>query len=170
MNEGIEYYPEKLKSAIHYIINKCGLNRNVGRTVIYKLLYFSDFNFYELYEIPITGEKYIKKPNGPVSPNFMDLKDELINEGKIKEDSEKVISYKRYRYTSLKKPDISCLNDDEISIIDDTINRISSMSAKEISDYSHGDMPWKVAENEEELDYEFVFYRNPEYVVRKYDE
>ena len=28
MNEGIEYYPEKLKSAIHYIINKCGLNRN----------------------------------------------------------------------------------------------------------------------------------------------
>ena len=26
------------------------------------------------------------------------------------------------------------------------------MSAKEISDYSHGDMPWKVAENGEELD------------------
>ena len=44
------------------------------------------------------------------------------------------------------------------------------MSAKEISDYSHGDMPWKVAENDEELDYEFVFYRNPEYVVREYDE
>ena len=123
-----------------------------------------------MYEIPITGEKYIKKPNGPVSPNFMDLKDELINEGKIKEDVEKVINYRRYRYTSLKKPDISCLNGEEISIIDDTINRIPSMSAKEISDYSHGDMPWKVAENDEELDYEFVFYRNPEYVVRKYDE
>ncbi len=170
MNEGIEYYPEKLKSAIHYIINKCGLNRNVGRTVIYKLLYFSDFNFYELYEIPITGEKYIKKPNGPISPNFMDLKDELISEGKIKEDVEKVINYNRYRYTSLKEPDISCLNRKEISIIDDTINRISSMSAKEISDYSHGDMPWKVAESDEELDYEFVFYRAPEYVVREYDE
>ncbi len=151
-------------------MNKCGLCHNVGRTVIYKLLYFSDFNFYEIYEVPITGERYLKKPNGPVSSHFIDLKNELINEGKIKEDIEKVISYNRYRYTSLKEPDISCLNKNEIEIIDDTINKISNMSAKEISDYSHGDMPWKVAENNEELDYEFVFYRDPEYVVREYDE
>lgn len=170
MNEDIKYVPEKLKAVIHYIISKCGLNNNVGRTVMYKLLYFSDFNFYELYETPITGEKYIKKPNGPISSHFLDLKEELISEGKIKEDVEKVIDYNRYRYTSLKEPDISCLNENEINVIDDTINRISTMSANEISDYSHGDMPWKVAENEEELDYEFVFYRDPEYVVREYDE
>lgn len=170
MNEDIKYVPEKLKAVIHYIISKCGLNHNVGRTVMYKLLYFSDFNFYELYETPITGEKYIKKPNGPISSHFLYLKEELISEGKIKEDVEKVIDYNRYRYTSLKEPDISCLNENEINVIDDTINRISTMSANEISDYSHGDMPWKVAENEEELDYEFVFYRDPEYVVREYDE
>ena len=75
-----------------------------------------------------------------------------------------------YRYRSLKDPDISCLNKNEISVINDTINKISSMNATEISEYSHGDMPWRVAENEKELDYEFVFYRNPEYVVREYDE
>ena len=159
MNKGIEYYPEKLKSVIHYIINKC----NVERNVIYKLLYFSDFNFYELYETPITGEKYIKKPNGPISSNFIDLKDELISEGKIKEDD-------NYKYASLKEPDISCLNRNGINVIDDTIDRILSMSAKKISDYSQGDMPWKVAENDEELDYEFVFYRDHEYVLREYDE
>lgn len=164
MNEEIKYYPEKLKSATHYIINKYDLNSGVEKTELYKLLYFSDFNFYELYEIPITGEKYIKKPNGPISPNFMDLKDELIKEGKIKEDIDD------YRYTSLKEPDISCLNGKEINVIDDTINRMSSMSTKEISDYSRGDMPWKVAENNQELDYEFVFYRSPEYVVRIYDD
>lgn len=170
MNEGIVFFPEKLKAIIHYIVNKCGLNHNVGRTVIYKLLYFSDFDFYELYEIPITGERYIKKPNGPISPNFLKLKDELVAEGKIKEEAKKVINYTMYKYTSLKEPDITCLNEKEISVVDDTINRISGMSAKEISDYSHGDLPWRVAENNEELDYEFVFYRDPEYVVRQYDD
>ncbi len=170
MNEDITYFPEKLKSMIHYIISKCGSNPNFGRTVMYKLMYFSDFNYYELYEIPISGEKYIKKTNGPISSHFLELKEELINEGKIKETIEKVINYNRYKYTSLKKPDISCLNKKEIDVINDTINKISRMSAKEISDYSHGDLPWRVAENNKELDYEFVFYRDPEYVVRDYDE
>lgn len=50
------------------------------------------------------------------------------------------------------------------------INKFLSIGAKEFSDYSRGDMPWKVAESDEELDYEFVFYRNSEYTIRKYDE
>ena len=44
------------------------------------------------------------------------------------------------------------------------------MSAKEISNYSHGDLPWRIAETNAELDYEYVFYRDPEYIVREYDE
>lgn len=75
MNEGINYYPKKLKSVIHYVINKC----NVKRTEICGILYFSDFNFYELYEVPITGERYIKKPDGFISSNFIDLKKRTNN-------------------------------------------------------------------------------------------
>lgn len=170
MNNEIEYHPEKLKSVIHYIISKCGLNHNVGRTVMYKLLYFSDFNFYEIYETPITGETYIKKPNGPISSHFLDLKDELISEGKIKEDVERVIDYPKYKYTSLIGPDVTNLSKQELEVIDDTINKLSDMSAKEISNYSHGDLPWRIAETNTELDYEYVFYRDPEYIVREYDE
>lgn len=51
---------------------------------MYKLLYFSDFNFYELYEISLTGEKYMHKPNGPIPKNFIECKDEFITEQKIK--------------------------------------------------------------------------------------
>ena len=41
---------------IHYIIYRCQKKPNFGRTILYKLLYFSDFNFYELYEKPLSGE------------------------------------------------------------------------------------------------------------------
>lgn len=44
----------KFKALISYIINRCKNKKNVGKTVICKLVYFSDFNHYEIYEKPIT--------------------------------------------------------------------------------------------------------------------
>jgi hypothetical protein len=170
MNEDIQFNKNKFKENIHYIISKCGFRNNLGRVVLYKLLYFSDFNFYEIYETPITGEKYIRKPKGPIPTHFENAKNELIAENKIKETKELVIDYYKYKYSSLKEPQINFLSRKELDIIDDTINKLSQMNSSSISDYSHGDMPWRVADNNEELDYEYVFYRDPDYSVRTYDD
>jgi hypothetical protein len=61
---------EKLKQLIHYIIHKCQDKPDFGKTVLYKLMYFSDFNHYEIYEKLITDETYIKKQYGPVPSHF----------------------------------------------------------------------------------------------------
>jgi transcriptional regulator with XRE-family HTH domain len=37
----------KMKDMILYILGKCAQKPNIGKTVLNKLLYFSDFNFYE---------------------------------------------------------------------------------------------------------------------------
>lgn len=170
LNENIVFDKEKFKVAIHYIISKCGFKENVGRTVLYKLLYFSDFDFYELYERSLTGERYIRKPHGPIPTHFIDAKNELIDEGKIKESSEQKIDFYIYKYSSIKEVDTSILSEDELQVIDDTIDKISHLLSDPISDYSHGDLPWRVASPNEELDYEFVFYRSPKYSVREYDD
>ncbi|MDO5851939.1 MAG: Panacea domain-containing protein [Methanobacteriaceae archaeon] len=154
---------------IHYIISNYGLNHNVDRSLIYKLLYFSDFDFYELYEKSISGEKYIRKPQEPIPNHFIEIKNELIDECKIKETQIPIITYSKYNYSSLKSPDISSLNKIEITVINDTLNKLSSMLSRQISDYSHGDLPWRIAEDNEELNYEYVFYRDPEYSVRNYN-
>ena len=44
------------------------------------------------------------------------------------------------------------------------------MNANQISEYSHGDMPWKATEDKEIIDYGFVFYRDFPYEKRQYDE
>ena len=46
----ISFNKEKFKEMLHHIINECGYRPNVGKTVMFKLLYFSDFDFYELKE------------------------------------------------------------------------------------------------------------------------
>lgn len=170
MNDHIIYNPEKFKAMIHYIISRCESNDNLGRVVLYNLLYFSDFDNYEKYEEPITGETYLRKTMGPVPVHFLNAINILIDEGKIKQSQEVVINYTKFKYSSLKKPNIELFSDNEIQVIDDTINRISHLYSEQISEYSHGDIPWRLANEGDEINYEAVFYRDPEYSVREYDD
>lgn len=52
---------EKFKQVFLYILSKVGARPNVGQTVLYKLLYFIDFDYYELYEKQLMGLSYIAK-------------------------------------------------------------------------------------------------------------
>jgi len=67
---------EKFKTILLYIIKRCAGKPNVGETLLYKLLYFSDFNYYELYEEHLSGAEYRKLPYGPVPHN---IKKEVID-------------------------------------------------------------------------------------------
>lgn len=164
-----DFNKEKFKKLLHYIIHKCGLNSNVGKTVIYKLLYFSDFNYFELYEKPLTNEIYRRLPHGPAPTHFDIAVDELIKEEKISVNPKPLfLDRLQYRYTSLKEPEID-FTSQELEVIDDVIEKLSPMNATQISEYSHGDMPWRAAEDYELMKYSFVFYRDPKYRVREYD-
>ena len=70
---------EKFKKLLHYVISRCGSNPNVGKTVIYKLLYFIDFNYFEINEESLTNETYIRLPHGPAPTHFdLAISDVLI--------------------------------------------------------------------------------------------
>jgi len=58
---------EKFKEVLLYILNKVGSKPNIGETVIYKLLYFIDFDFYEKYEEQLIGATYIKNRYVPTA-------------------------------------------------------------------------------------------------------
>ena len=170
MNNNIIYDPEKFKAMIHYIISRCQFKDNLGRVVLFKLLYFSDFDNYEIYEKSISGETYLGKRMGPVPSHFSTAINELIDEGKVNESSELVINYPKYKYSCVEEPDINLLSSEELQVINDTINRISHFLSKEISEYLHCDISWRLACEGEPLNYESVFYRDPEYSVRDYDD
>ncbi|QQS18171.1 hypothetical protein IPL68_06065 [Candidatus Saccharibacteria bacterium] len=45
--------PEKLREVLLYVLGKVGAKPNVGETVLYKLLYFIDFDYYEKLANPL---------------------------------------------------------------------------------------------------------------------
>ena len=60
--KGAATQKEKFKHLILYILSQVGAKYNVGKVVLYKLLYFSEFDFYELHGEHISGYPFIKLP------------------------------------------------------------------------------------------------------------
>jgi len=160
---------DKFKEVLLYILNKVGSKPNVGETVIYKLLYFIDFDFYEKYEEQLIGATYIKNKYGPTPLEFQKIVNELLDKDIIKVKTE-YFEYPQTKYLPLRKPDLAKLKAHEIELIDDVLNKLSDMNAAQISEYSHNDVPWLTTGDGEIIEYESVFYRTPPYSVREYSE
>ena len=159
----------KFKEVLLYILEKVGSKENIGEAVLLKILYFIDFDFYEKYEEQLIGATYIKNHYGPTPKEFL----KVIKEMEGNEVEKINIIYYKYaqtKYLPKRKPDLTKLRAHETKLIDDVLAKLSDMSAKEISQYSHGDVPWQVTEPGEIIDYESVFYRTAPYSVRTYDE
>jgi len=158
---------KKFKEVLLYILEKVGNKPNVGMTVIYKLLYFIDFDYYEKYETQLIGAKYMKNTHGPTPISFAKIVESMKLNKEIDEIESQYFQYDQKKFLPLRLADLSVLNGQEKDMIDNVLNRLSDKSATEISNYSHLDMPWLVAKDKEVLDYETVFYRNDSYSVRE---
>jgi len=160
----------KLKNVLLYILERCAGKPNVGETVLYKLLYFSDFNYYELYEEHLTGAKYRKLPFGPVPQKLDTIINQMIDKRQLQRVKTEYHGYPQTRYLPLEKADLTELRASEKEIIDRVIEQMSDWSANMISDYSHKDLPWIVTDEGEDISYNLAFYRELPYSVRVYDE
>lgn len=158
----------KFKNVLLYILERCAGKPNVGETVLYKLLYFSDFNYYELYEEHLTGAKYRKLPYGPVPQRLDTIIGQMIDSGQIKRIKTEYFDKMQTRYIPLAKADLSVINGAEKEVIDRVIDQLSDWSAAAISNYSHKDMPWLASKEGEEINYELAFYREAPFSVRNY--
>lgn len=161
---------EKFKETLLYILNEVGSKANIGETVIYKLLYFIDFNFYEKYEEQLIGATYIKNVHGPTPVEFKKIVDKMINDEEITKVDSRYFDYPQTKYLPLRKADMSGFKASEIEVICDVLNKLSDMNAAQISHYSHNDVPWLSSEEGKPIEYESAFYRTLPYSVRDYGE
>lgn len=161
---------EKFKQVFLYILKKVGAKPNVGQTVLYKLLYFIDFDYYELFETQLMGLRYIKNHYGPSPISFAKLVKEMEDDNELE-----IIKTKRFdrdmtKYLPLIEPNLDLLSARELEHIDKVLAKHSDKSAKELSEFSHKDIPWISADEKALIEYEAVFYRNEETSVREYND
>ena len=162
---------DKFKQVLLYILAKVGGKPNVGQTVLYKLLYFIDFDYYEKYEEQLIGARYMKNTHGPTPVIFPKIIMDLEAEGSIEAIKSKFYKYDQTKYlvNPTRPIELSLLSGREITHIDWELGRLSDLTATQISALSHKDTPWLVAKEKEVLDYEHAFYRPDETSVGDYE-
>lgn len=159
---------DKFEQVLLYVISKVGSRPNIGQTAIYKLLYFIDFDYYEKNFEYLIGANYIKNIHGPSPVSFAKIVKNLEASGKLVEVSSKYFNYDQKKYLITNEPEVTSLSAKELKHIDDELERLASKTAKELSDLSHIDTPWRVAKDREVLNYGHVFYRPDETSVAEH--
>jgi transcriptional regulator with XRE-family HTH domain len=161
---------DKFKELLMYILMKIGTRQNVGQTVIYKLLYFIDFDFYELYEEQLTGATYMKNTHGPTPIDFAKIVTAMEKEGELKVIQGNYKGKSQVRYMPFRGPNLRYFTAIEIEHVNAVLNTHGDKNAHQLSDLSHKDIPWITTPKGGIIPYEAVFYRTPETSVRDYQE
>ena len=140
-----------------YVASKCLDDPTFSTTKLVKIFFYSDFEAYGRYGRAITGLSYRKLPHGPVPKAFDQWRAEMIKSQTIRIVQRPVFDLSRDRIVPLRDPEyIGLFSVEEISIVDENIRFFWNMSAKDVSDSSHG-MAWKLANDGDLIPYEAIF-------------
>lgn len=157
---------QKFKEILLYILAKIGARPNIGETVLYKLLYFIDFDYYEKYGKKLIGATYIKNHYGPTPVEFKKITEQMEKEKSLEKIKSRYFQYQQRKYLPLKDSDLSILTAQEKEFIDKTLERLADKNARQLSDYSHGDHPWQATPEGQIIDYNRVWDRQSPYAER----
>jgi len=161
---------DKFKQVLLHVLEKTAGRPNVGLTVLYKLLYFIDFDYYEKYEDQLMGLTYIRNHYGPTPREFVKVVEGMKNTGELEEVQSKYFTYEQKKFLPHVSADLSKLSGQELEMIDSVLARYADKTAKEMLDISHADTPWAVAEDGQNIEYDHVFYRPDSLSVREYEQ
>jgi transcriptional regulator with XRE-family HTH domain len=158
---------DKFKNVLLYVLEKIGAKPNVGETVLYKLLYFIDFDYYERYGKALIGAQYIKNHYGPTPVSFKKVVERMEAADQLDVMSGSYFKYKQRKYMPRVHPKLDNISAQELEHINDVLNRLGDKSAAELSQYSHMDTPWLATKLGEPIDYQLARYRTTETSVKE---
>lgn len=136
----------------------------IPKTKLAKLLYLADFSYYYENAKSMSGMQYKKLPYGPVPDLYFRALDELEEEGRIERDNKKSDAILIGENDGSKKVPLEKLQKKEIELIVKIAKKWEDKKTREIVNFTHNQLPYKVCSPDEIIPYELIIQENPEYV------
>ncbi|WP_405303935.1 type II toxin-antitoxin system antitoxin SocA domain-containing protein [Methanobrevibacter sp.] len=149
---------ETYTKLIIYILSKCYNKPHIGKTMLCSILYFIDFNYYEIYGTLLTKETYIKSKKGIKPKHFIEVTQDLIDKNKLFLRKEPYYNRTIHRYYLTIIPQAK-FSEKELEIINLNINKLINHNASSIAKYIRNDAPFSIADLGENIDCKHVFSR-----------
>jgi transcriptional regulator with XRE-family HTH domain len=160
---------EKCRNILLYLFERCAGKPSINENLIFSLLYFIDFNFYELYEVHLSGCTYKKLSSGPVPLEFASVINDMLENQEIMRLKVPFLGQIQIRYLPLVKANLSQIKANEKEVIDSVIQLMGDWSELAMKQYSMNDLPMLTSTDGDEINFELTFYRERPYSVRNYD-
>jgi transcriptional regulator with XRE-family HTH domain len=156
----------KYKEMILSFLRLCSLSGDgkIPKTKLAKLLYLADFAwFYEKME-SMSGMQYRRIQYGPVPDLYFRALDELEEEGRINRDNKKSDVILISENKGSKKEKLSKIKKEELDLIRKITQKWQDKKTREIVNFTHGQLPYKLCSPDEIIPYELIIQEDPEYV------
>lgn len=157
---------KKYEAAILQLLKELGGSVR-GKKKLAKLLYFIDFDFYELHEKPVTGDIYFARDMGPLGAGLEERLDAMKQEGLIAVLKQKTSGASDLQPTVVYKvkvsPKTTLLSKDEMQMIKRVAGKYGRLTGKQLEDISHSEAPYIGTEPQQQIPYELSFYRGTEF-------
>lgn len=150
---------KKMKELILFVSSLNKDSPAFGSTALNKMLFYSDVFAFLLHGKSITGASYVKEKYGPVPKELMEVRRELLRESALEIQEVERSGKIQRRPVSLRGTNERVFSQSEITIIRDVITQLQNQSAISVSEISHKEFPWLVANEGEEIPYSSFFLR-----------
>jgi hypothetical protein len=136
----------------------------IPKTKLAKLLYLADFSYYYTNAKSMSGMQYRKLQYGPVPDLYFRALDELEEEGRIERDNKRSDVILISENDGSKKMPLEKLQKKEVELITKIAKKWEDKKTREIVNFTHNQLPYKVCSPDEIIPYELIIQEDPEYV------
>jgi hypothetical protein len=132
----------KLRELILHVCLRSEDDPWLGRTKLFKLLFFIDVEALKQLGRTVTGQEYEKQQYGPIPRHGWDAFAALQDAGDIATFSRRIAGYSQDRAFALRSPDLSLFDSAELLLIESIIDQYKRFTGKQISMASHEFLGW----------------------------
>ena len=137
-------------------------NKDLTKTKLAKLLYFTDFSWYYAHLKSMSGMQYRKIQYGPVADTYFRLIDEMTTNGEISIEQTEGGAMRISETRGGAKIPLSKVSADEMQLMKKIDTKWKGKKTAEIVKFSHQQMPYMFAEDNDIVSYDIFTQENPD--------
>jgi hypothetical protein len=157
VTDTISYDAKKMRELLLLVAERSVDDPNFGKTKLNKILYYIDFEAYGRFGRAVTGAEYQRRPYGPVPREITEARQELVLHGDARVETTNRFGYPQGRLIAQRPAHTSVFSAEELELVGDVIAGLWHMTGAAVSEKSHREPGWKIAEDGGTIPYGTVF-------------
>ena len=149
----VAYDEAKFTELLLYVADRLRDDQAGGATKLNKVVYFAEFAHVRRHGAPISGCEFKKLRQGPAPRRLLPVRDRMVEAGEAELRTVDFLGWQQHRLVPLRPADTGVFSAEELQTIDDVLEQLRDLTARQVSDLSHEDPGWELTEMGETIPY-----------------